>query len=102
MVPPDPSPEDSATVEGTRMTLGEHLDELRRRLIHSVIAIAVAFVALYSQRHEVFEFIQGPHRRSTTWLNEAGVEHWDAHVLELQAAEAESQRAEPGTEPPTD
>ncbi len=101
MVPPEPSPEDSADVEGTRMTLGEHLDELRRRLIHSAVALAVAFSVLYSQRHEVFEFIQGPHRRATAWLNEAGVEHWHNHVLELQAA-VESARAEPDLDPPTD
>src|SRR6185503_6125648 len=67
----------SATVEppddpfaGTRMTLGEHLDELRKRLFWGVLAVAVAFaVSLYYYR-EITEVILRPHLQVVGWLNE--------------------------------
>lgn len=40
--------EDDDSLEGTRMTLGDHLEELRKRLFRSVLVLAVAFgVAWY-------------------------------------------------------
>ncbi|NOT31937.1 MAG: twin-arginine translocase subunit TatC [Planctomycetes bacterium] len=54
----------------TRMTLGEHLDELRRRLFRGVLAVAVAFVVSLAYRHEVTALILRPHRQCVQWLNE--------------------------------
>jgi len=55
---------------GTRMTLGEHLDELRKRLFRGVLAVAVAFaIALYFNR-EITEVILRPHRQCVERLNQ--------------------------------
>src|SRR5688572_12594394 len=62
----------------TRMTLGEHLDELRRRLFRGVLAVAVAFaVSLYFNR-QITEVILRPHRTCVEDLN--------AHYLERARA----------------
>jgi sec-independent protein translocase protein TatC len=53
----------------TRMTLGEHLDELRRRLFLGVLAVALAFVASLFFRHEITRVILRPHRQCVHWLN---------------------------------
>jgi sec-independent protein translocase protein TatC len=59
----------------TRMTLGEHLDELRKRLFRGVVAVAVAFaVALYFNR-EITVVILRPFRQVAARLN--------AHYLEV-------------------
>ncbi len=49
------------TIEDSRMTLSEHLQELRGRLFRGAIAFVVAFVVLYMNRGPVQEFIQRPH-----------------------------------------
>lgn len=80
----------SATVEppaddpfaGTRMTLGEHLDELRRRLFRGVVAVAVAFaVALYYNR-EITVVILRPHLSVVGWLNQHYLEEAQRIVAE--------------------
>jgi Tat protein translocase TatC len=63
--PPDDDP-----FAGTRMTLGEHLDELRKRLFWGVLAVAVAFaVSLYFYR-EITETIVRPFRELVARLNQ--------------------------------
>ncbi len=49
------------TLEDTRMSLGEHLDELRKRLIRGVGAIAIAFVVAWTFRAEVTSFVTQPY-----------------------------------------
>lgn len=56
-------------VEDTRMTLGEHLDELRIRLIRSTVVLVVAFSTLYAFRVEVVHFIQKPYVECAQRLN---------------------------------
>lgn len=48
-------------IEDSRMTLGEHLRELRSRLFRASIAFVMAFAVLYVFRGPVQEFIQQPH-----------------------------------------
>jgi sec-independent protein translocase protein TatC len=45
---------------GGRMTFLEHLDELRKRILHSLIAIVATFVIGWIFREEVFGFLSMP------------------------------------------
>src|SRR6266568_8907883 len=42
------------------MSLMEHLDELRRRIVHSAIYLAVGFVVAWIFRNQFVAFIQAP------------------------------------------
>lgn len=46
--------------DGGKMSFLEHLDELRRRIIYSVVAVAVGFVAAWSFRDYLFAFVFDP------------------------------------------
>ena len=46
--------------EEVTMTLIEHLEELRRRLIWSLAAVAVCFVATYNFSKQIFNFLMKP------------------------------------------
>ncbi len=46
--------------EGLQMSFLDHLDELRQRLIHSVIAIAVAFALCFAFSEHIFNFLAVP------------------------------------------
>ena len=73
-----PTPVASAEVEddpdspdeeelGAKMTFLEHLDELRKRILRSAIAVVVAFVACWIFREPIFEFLSIP-------IKNAGIE----------------------------
>jgi sec-independent protein translocase protein TatC len=49
--------------EGLQMSFLDHLDELRQRLIHSVIAIAAAFVLCFVFSTQIFNFLAVPVKR---------------------------------------
>jgi sec-independent protein translocase protein TatC len=51
-------PEEAAL--GGRMTFLEHLDELRRRILYSIIAVVVTFVASWIFREAIFGFLAAP------------------------------------------
>ena len=51
------------------MTLGEHLDELRRRLFRSTIAIALAFIACWGFREQLDHIVQQPYKYAAAELN---------------------------------
>lgn len=56
-------PEDEFEEErelGARMTFLEHLDELRKRILYSFIAIGVAFGGAWGFREYIFNFIRRP------------------------------------------
>jgi len=74
-------------VEDTRMTLGEHLDELRLRLIRSTVVLVVVFLTLYAFRVDVIHFIQQPYVESSLRLN--------AELVEIRR---EQVQADPGLE----
>lgn len=52
---PEPEPD-----ELPRMTLLEHLEELRRRIIYSIAAIAVAFLGCWALSEPIFHFLARP------------------------------------------
>src|SRR5215510_7379758 len=49
--------------EGLQMSFLDHLDELRQRLIHSVIAIAVTFALCFTFSDRIFNFLAVPVKR---------------------------------------
>jgi len=54
------------------MTLGEHLGELRRRLIISVCAIAVGAIACYVFYDQILHILQHPYCEALVYTNKAG------------------------------
>jgi len=45
---------------GGRMTFLEHLDELRKRIVHALISIIVTFAVSWIFREQIFEFLSMP------------------------------------------
>jgi sec-independent protein translocase protein TatC len=65
------------------MTFGEHLDELRRRMLVSVIAVVVVMLFFLLQKKTVMSFVFGPYDRM--WQEQA--ELWRAEQLKTTPAE---------------
>ena len=57
-------PDSSDNELGAKMTFLEHLDELRKRILWSAIAVAVAFVGCWIFREPIFEFLAVPIKNS--------------------------------------
>ena len=57
-----PPPEDDEDASGARMSFLDHLDELRRRIVNSCIAIAVGVAATFYWIDTIFNFILAPTR----------------------------------------
>ena len=74
------TPEDPFS--GTRMTLGEHLHELRQRLFRGVLAIAVAFVIAWIFQDHVRDVAVRPYRRAMDMLEQR---HRDEALARLAA-----------------
>jgi sec-independent protein translocase protein TatC len=55
-VPPTEEPREPLTA----MSFLEHLEELRRRIIYSIIAMAVGFFACWSYHERIYDFMQRP------------------------------------------
>ncbi len=60
-VPPEPDEQEDG--ELPRMTLLDHLDELRRRILHSAIALFVAFLGCWFVSRQIFEWLAVPINR---------------------------------------
>src|SRR5712692_9673077 len=60
-LPPD---EDDDTAVAGKMSFLEHLDELRKRIVRSCIAIAVGVVATFAFIQPIFDFILAPTRKA--------------------------------------
>lgn len=65
---------------GTRMTLGEHIEELRTRLLRSGIALALVFVGSYLFVNPIARFVMAPHGWAVDWLNADLVELYEARL----------------------
>jgi len=61
---------DEDEIERSRMTLGEHLNELRARLFRAAIVAAVFFTVAYSYRDDVKHFAHEPQRTAFRDLRE--------------------------------
>jgi sec-independent protein translocase protein TatC len=56
----DDRPEGEDSDAGGKMSFLDHLDELRRRIIYTVIAVAIGFVVAFFFINEIFDFIMRP------------------------------------------
>lgn len=57
------------SLEHTRMTLGEHLEELRKRVFRSVLAVAIAFGIAWWQQEPIQTWILGPWNQTVEQIN---------------------------------
>lgn len=53
-------------MEERRLSLGEHLGELRRRVIYSVIFFGIAVILCFARQEDIMALICAPHFRHTT------------------------------------
>jgi sec-independent protein translocase protein TatC len=59
--PPDPDfDQDDDDSAGGRMSFLDHLDELRRRIIYTVVSVFVGFVIAFAFINQIFDFIMRP------------------------------------------
>lgn len=58
-----------AEIESTRMSLGEHLEELRRRVFRSVLVLAIAFLFAWFFKEELAEYVLWPWRQAAASIN---------------------------------
>ncbi|MEQ1763781.1 MAG: twin-arginine translocase subunit TatC [Pyrinomonadaceae bacterium] len=65
--------------EAGQMSFLEHLDELRKRLVRSVVFIVIAFVGCFFASQQIYEFLAVPIKRA---LNEAAVRDMTATGLD--------------------
>src|SRR5215467_7914708 len=52
-----------------QMSFLDHLEELRKRIIHSLIAVAVAFGVTWTFADKLYNLVSGPIRKAVTTLN---------------------------------
>jgi sec-independent protein translocase protein TatC len=63
-----PTPEDKAALDATRAPLMDHLIELRKRLVHGMIAFGVCFVICFAVSTPIFNFLVKPLHQTTNHL----------------------------------
>ena len=49
---------------GAQMSFLDHLDELRKRLVNSVIIVIIAFIVCFAFSDDIFRFLEVPIRRA--------------------------------------
>ena len=69
-------------IESSRMSLGAHLDELRKRLLRSTIALFVTFFVCWTFHQSLFEIVIDPLERTVNWLNEDLSELYERRLAE--------------------
>jgi sec-independent protein translocase protein TatC len=78
MVPePEPDP-----FQHTRMSLGEHLEELRRRLFRGILALAIAFGVSWGFHDRIDRWMLWPLQTSVGWINSKLAQDAERHLAE--------------------
>ncbi len=77
-----PADDKEDPVSGTRMSLGEHLDELRKRLTRGLIAIAIAFAVGWAFKLETTEVVMRPMRQSLAWIDADQVAKYEQELAD--------------------
>ena len=93
-----PTEDDEAAIDATKAPLMDHLIELRRRLIYSIIAFVVCFGICFYFAQPIYAFLSAPLTSSGTW-NSAHFKNaeYDALVKGyIGSLDLESQRAAAG------
>lgn len=62
----EPKPQDT---EPTRMTLGGHLEELRKRITRSLLAVILALLVAWSFKEEILQHVMWPWRTAVHQIN---------------------------------
>lgn len=76
--------------EHTRMTLGEHLDELRSRLFKGLIAVGLAFAGAWFFRAEIVDVVTKPYDKAMGMLEV----HFVEEAEEILASDLARERTE--------
>jgi sec-independent protein translocase protein TatC len=69
-----------------RMSLLEHLEELRKRLLWSILALAVAFLPCWSFHEQIFRFLQAPLKKDFPDLKLSFLGFTDPFILYFKVA----------------
>jgi len=80
-VPPPPSQEELA-----RMSLLEHLEELRKRIVRALLALAAAFIPCWAYHEEIFAFLQAPLKKDFPNLKLSFLGFTDPFILYFKVA----------------
>jgi sec-independent protein translocase protein TatC len=82
-----PLPPDESRLEKSKMSFGEHLEELRKALFKSIAALFVGFLVGLYFANDIVDYVQTPVRDALTsfYMNQA-VEQQREHIAELKAA----------------
>lgn len=81
-----PTPDEEAQLEASKMSFGEHLEELRRALFKSIIALAGGMAIGLLFGAQIVDYVQGPLRRSL-------VEYYQKQDIRKQREYLEQQQA---------
>ncbi len=82
-MPPDRKKRTAAKgIDNVRMSFGEHLEELRRRIIWALAGLVIAGVGCFAFGETIIEYLAAPYRIA---MEEAGLE---AQLIQLNPAEA--------------
>jgi len=69
-------------LEHTRMTLGGHLEELRKRVTRSLLALILALLVAWTFKEPILEYVMWPWRNAVQRINADLVERSEAKLLE--------------------
>ena len=86
------------TMESSRMSLGEHLDELRKRLLRASVGLVVAFIVCWTFHEAIAEIVLRPLENTVGWLNEDLTELYEGRLAEDPALAREEYFREVGGE----
>src|SRR3954447_22747962 len=89
MTPSDPSPARPTTrqqEELARMSLMEHLEELRKRILWSVLVVTLAFFPCWAYYHEIYRFLVAPLNRIAPGLKLSYLSLTDPFILYFKMA----------------
>jgi len=68
-----PTPEDEAALEATKAPLMEHLIELRKRLVWSMLAFGASFIVCFAVSTRIMDFLMKPMTAATNHLIYTGL-----------------------------
>ena len=82
-----PIHDDELRLERSKMSFGEHLEELRKALFKSIAALFFGFLVGLFFAHDIVDYVSTPVRSSLAdfYINQA-VRQEEAHIAELSAA----------------
>jgi len=69
-------------LETSRMSLGAHLDELRKRLLRATLGLLVTFCACWAFKEPITEIVLEPLEKAVNWLNEDFADLYELRLAE--------------------